>query len=191
MRKIGLVFLPLFRKVVFLSMNKKYHLLFALVLIFPLLVSTAPVQADVAPPHAAAVGGLQSPDAQPTNVQMTFERVELEILEMPPEPDATKRYSNRQVEVNAWFILHNTGNMEEKMQVVFPLSDFNDFRSNVPYIPRGYMTLNIDRESFRALAMAGILIRRSIPTSAHCNSTLTARNRMLPMPNFAWDVTPL
>lgn len=131
-------------------MNKKYHLLFALIIALPLLISTVPVHADVAPPHAVAVGGLQSSDAQPTNVQMTFERVELEILEMPPEPDATKRYSNRQVAVNAWFILHNTGNTEEKMQVVFPLSDFNDFRSNVTYIQRGYMKLNIDRESFRA-----------------------------------------
>lgn len=131
-------------------MNKKYYLGFIFALIFLLQVPIAPVHADIAPPSAVGIGGLKSSGTETTNVQMTFERVELEILEIPPDQSPTKRYSDHQIAVNAWFILHNTGKAEENMQVVFPLSDFNDCGRSEYSAPRSRMKLRIARGSFKA-----------------------------------------
>jgi hypothetical protein len=131
-------------------MNKKYYFGFIFALIFLLQIPIAPVYADIAPPSAVGIGGLKSSGDEVTNVQMTFERVELEILEIPPDQSPTKRYSDHQVAVNAWFILHNTGKTEENMQVVFPLSDFNDCGRSEYSAPRSRMKLRIARGSFKA-----------------------------------------
>lgn len=81
------------------------------------------VQADAAPPPMPGVGGLEPFHYQDTNVQMIYERVEMELQNFVVE-DPKSRIDS-QVVVNGWFMMRNLGKVEEKFQVVFPLEDIN------------------------------------------------------------------
>lgn len=94
-------------------------ILFLLSLFFP----SRPVHADIAPPPAPGFGGLEPSNFQDTQVQMMFERVEMELKFVPNPNDSTSQ--NNQIDVTAWFVMRNRGNIDESMQAVFPLSDFN------------------------------------------------------------------
>lgn len=87
----------------------------------------APVRADVAPPPIPLVGGVGPFEYQDTNVQMVSERVEMELTPQPAE-DEEIHFSIHLVEVNAWFVMRNTGSQDETMQVVFPLADMNCYK---------------------------------------------------------------
>lgn len=97
------------------------------------------VKADVAPPPDPKLGGVVPYQPLETNVQMMSETVFIDILP-PPPADAKKP---KQVKVNASFTMRNQGQIDEQMQVIFPLSSLED-----PYAdPSDYY---IDTSSFVA-----------------------------------------
>ncbi|MGB8215639.1 MAG: hypothetical protein WCE68_18980 [Anaerolineales bacterium] len=100
---------------------KKIMLLF-LVILFMIPFSSA--RADAAPPPAPGYGGITPFHYQSTEVQMVYERVEMDLQRIPNSDDPT--ILTNQVSVTARFVMHNTGKVEEKMQVVFPLESLNE-----------------------------------------------------------------
>jgi hypothetical protein len=94
--------------------------------LFSVFIPPRSVHADMAPPPAPGIGGLAPFEYQDTEVQMVFERVELE-LKLISDPYNPAIQTN-QIDVTAWFVMHNQGQTDESMQAVFPLSDFNSCR---------------------------------------------------------------
>ncbi len=89
-----------------------------------ILIPTDPARADGAPPpDITSLGGVGPFRYQSTEVQMEYERVEMELQEEPGDDPA---HPINQISVNAWFIMNNTGSVDEKMQVIFPLDNIND-----------------------------------------------------------------
>ena len=125
------------------------------------------VQADMAPPPAPGVGGLEPFKYQDTNVQMVFERVEMEVANIPQKDFNDLSQGDDKVNVNAWFMLHNLGKVEETMQVVFPLGNFNDCTSfQKQSQPPSYMSLIVMPETFTA-AVNGVPVTISDVTTDH------------------------
>lgn len=91
-----------------------------LILLFVFLVSLFPpsqsIHADIAPPPEIELGGLQT--FQDTEVQMLYERVEME-LGMFNDENSPDQVQNRVI-VNAYFVMKNLGLEDENMQAVFP-----------------------------------------------------------------------
>ena len=81
-------------------------------------------RADVAPPPEPALGGLSPFEYQDTNVQMIYERVEIELVDLLVDPDFFS--APQQANVVAWFVMRNLGSTAEQMQAVFPLKSLND-----------------------------------------------------------------
>jgi hypothetical protein len=88
-----------------------------------LFIPSLPARADVAPPPAPQLGGLEPFEYQDTNVQMAYERVEMEIESFMQEEDTLPQ---SRVNVTAYFTMHNLGDLTEAMQVVFPLENVAD-----------------------------------------------------------------
>jgi tetratricopeptide (TPR) repeat protein len=110
-------------------MKKAARILLILFVTATILLPTKPARADVAPPPAPGLAGLQPFQYQNTNVQMLYERVEMELLAVTPDdPIYNPDYGETQqkVSVTAWFVMHNQGSKEEKMQVIFPSLSLND-----------------------------------------------------------------
>jgi len=101
----------------------KFILLF--VLLLSLFTPSQSVHADVSPPPAPQLGGLEPFGYQQTNVQMVYERVEMEVQ---PFLYFDSPYYASRVNVVAYFTMHNNGNVSESMQVVFPLESFSNCR---------------------------------------------------------------
>lgn len=75
-----------------------------------------PAQADIAPPWEGPAGGAVRPyEYQNTNVQMMYERVELEMQ--------IRDDNWTQIVVVAKFQMRNQGTTAESMQVIFPFTD--------------------------------------------------------------------
>lgn len=81
------------------------------------LQSTPLAQADGAPPPDPTVGGVGPYQPQKTNVQMMSETV---LIEVPPSPANFEE--PKQIKVDASFTMQNQGEVEEQMQVIFPLT---------------------------------------------------------------------
>lgn len=96
-------------------------LLFLVLAIF-LSVFVLPAQADSAPPPDPSVGNLGPYKPQKTNVQMVAETVLIVVPEQPDDPNMNIANMPK-VHVTATFTMRNQGQVEEKMQVIFPLSD--------------------------------------------------------------------
>jgi hypothetical protein len=101
----------------------------------------------MAPPPAPQLGGLEPFGYQDTNVQMVYERVEMEV--QPILIEGISRPLSRIV-VTAYFTMHNPGDEPESMQAVFPLESFSrciwqNERSN------SYATYLIQEETFDVL----------------------------------------
>ncbi|RPI22909.1 MAG: hypothetical protein EHM70_23195, partial [Chloroflexota bacterium] len=98
------------------------------VLLFLVVFASQPARADVAPPPVPGLGGMQPFEYQDTQVQMIFERVEIELIPESWVREDEFIYPSDQDEyrVSAWFVMRNTGTQEEHMQVVFPLDNFNE-----------------------------------------------------------------
>ena len=114
-----------------------------LVMLFP---TQQPVQADMAPLPAPSLGGLRPVQYQATEVQMVFERVELTIQ---PKPETDDTQNNEQVDVTAWFVLHNTGAKAEDMKAAFPLDNLTPPCSNHERGTFGLQTFTINDSSFK------------------------------------------
>jgi len=80
-------------------------------------VSVQPVKADAAPPPDPTVGGVGPYQPQKTNVQMMSETVFIDVPQSPSNIQEPK-----QIKVKASFTMRNQGQMEERMQVIFPLT---------------------------------------------------------------------
>jgi len=152
-------------------MNKSHLLFVILTLAVSFAISPAPVHADMSPPPEPGIGGLSTFKIQATNVQMTFERVEMEILDIPEGTDENGFRKSIPVAVNAWYVMHNQSNADEKMQVVFPLDDFNNCSTNpnLKIIP-SYTRLSILRDSFK-VNIGGIPAEVTDVTTDHPHKT--------------------
>jgi len=101
---------------------KAFSVLGTLVLFISLFIPAHPVRADVAPPPAPGLGGLQPFRYQATEVQMIYERVEMTLN---PLSDEGENIIQEKVDVTAWFVLHNTSSQDEEMEAAFPLDSLN------------------------------------------------------------------
>lgn len=124
------------------------------VLIFAILIvifSTCIVEnakADISPPVAPGIGGLEPFDYQDTQVQMVYERVEMELFTVYEEgfEDEPPTYK---INVVAWFVMRNQGNQAEQMQAMFPTKNFNDcLEFNQVSSPPSYAHYEIVPDSF-------------------------------------------
>lgn len=134
-----------------------------LVCILTLMVFVQPVSADTAPPPDPALGGAAPYRPLKTNVQMMSETVILDVLPNAARWDAYSYYGdlafyNSPVQVNASFIMRNQSNVEEKMQVIFPLT-----RLDYPWLMSSY---NISRSSFVAKVNGQTMALTKITTPA-------------------------
>jgi hypothetical protein len=97
-----------------------------LLLLRVLLLALSPhktTRADIGPDPVTGYGGLQPFQDQPTEVEMVYERVEMELKAVPlGKGDETPDYK---VDTVAWFVMHNQGTRDESMRVIFPLWDLN------------------------------------------------------------------
>lgn len=84
------------------------------------LLSTQIANADAAPPPDPTVGGVGPYRPQKTNVQMMSEKV---IIDVPPSPSNLEQ--PKHIKVNASFTMRNQGQVDEQMQVIFPLTRLN------------------------------------------------------------------
>jgi len=120
-----------------------------LVLAIIILIPLSPAYADAAPGAAPGVGGLTPFQYRSTEVQMTYERVEMELQSIPNPDDPG--YPNEEVSVTAWFVLHNTGNADEQLQVIFPIDDLDICNNSISVLGKRDVepsTYNIKKGSF-------------------------------------------
>ena len=111
-----------------------------------LFAPVQPVRADIAPPPAPQLGGLEPFQYQETKVQMVYERVEMEVQSFP-YPGEDSFFLNNRVNVTAYFTMHNQGNLPEFMQVVFPLESFTNCEEGVS-LGNSYTYYQVDQDSF-------------------------------------------
>jgi hypothetical protein len=135
----------------------------ALVLLFLLFfIPARSAHADVAPPPAPLLTGLEPFQYQDTQVQMVYERVELELqgYQIPDYPP-----SNSQVWVRASFVMRNRGKVSESMQSIFPLESLTDcgYGVNDNYSYTGYY---VDGESFE-IKVNGLTVPTQLITTPH------------------------
>jgi hypothetical protein len=95
-------------------------ILWALIVLRPLQMA----KANAAPPPDPTVGGIGPYQPQKTNVQMMFEKV---LIEVPPSPSTPEE--PKHIKVEASFRMRNQGQVEEEMQVIFPLTRLNTYSS--------------------------------------------------------------
>ena len=128
--------------------SMRFISIYALLLsITVILHPEARAYADVAPPPLPTIGGPTPFEYQSTNVQMLYERVELEVMETE-ESDTSHK-----IVVSAWFVLRNQGAEVELMDVAFPLDSLRRCQSSSPIDDLApYSDYVIPIESFRAYA---------------------------------------
>lgn len=126
------------------SVKIALFLLFA----FSLLIPTHFVHADVAPPPAPQLGGLEPFGYQETNVQMVYERVEMELR---PYLWSADDFSKARVNVTAYFTMHNRGNAAESMQVIFPLESFTECDPEGVGVRDNYTYYLVTADSFEVM----------------------------------------
>jgi len=106
------------------------------------------VHADVAPPPAPQLGGLEPFGYQETNVQMVYERVEMELR---PFLWSADDFSKARVNVTAYFTMHNQGTTPETMQAIFPLESFTECEPQDVGIRDNYTYYTVTPSSFEVL----------------------------------------
>ena len=98
------------------------------------LVPLGPAYADAAPPVEPQLGGLIPWKFQNTQVQMVYERVEMEVQVVADgSADPQRDDGPSQIAINAYFVMHNQGTVDESMQVLFPLESFTDCENSGYY----------------------------------------------------------
>lgn len=101
---------------------KSARIVFTLLVVLSLFIPSQLASADVAPPPAPKLGGLEPFAYQDTEVQMLYERVEMELR--PFYSVDLGEWVNR-IFVSAYFLMHNQGAENETMQAIFPLEDLS------------------------------------------------------------------
>jgi hypothetical protein len=138
---------------------KSAKIALSVLIILSLLIPSQPVRADVAPPPAPQLGGLEPFGYQETNVQMVYERVEMEVGQIflfSSDPQ------NR-VTVTAYFTMHNQGKTSESMQVIFPLESFTDCESSSE-TANNYTYYQVNKDSFKVVIDGNIVPAREVVT---------------------------
>jgi hypothetical protein len=159
-------------------------------LLLPLLVILAlpaheTARADIGPDVVAGYGGLHPFTDQPTQVQMVYERVEMELKDIPP-PNKGSNSPYYVVDTVAWFVMHNQGAQEESMQVIFPLQDLN--WCMVDTAPRdSWARFIIMKQSFQA-NVDGVNVPISTIETAHPYKDLNEFCAKYSMPWAAFNV---
>jgi hypothetical protein len=141
-------------------MQRIIMVLLPLLLLFP----TSLAYADMAPPPAPLLTGLEPFEYQDTHVQMVYERVELEVQD---DQDSANGYSGSQVLVKASFVMRNRGKASESMQSIFPLESLsycitNYAAGNSP----SYTYYGIDEDSFE-IQVNGSTVPTRVVTTPH------------------------
>jgi hypothetical protein len=106
------------------------------------------VHADVAPPPAPQLGGLEPFGYQETNVQMVYERVEMELR---PYLWSADDFSKARVNVTAYFTMHNRGNGPESMRAIFPLESFTECDPEGVGVSNNYTYYFVNVSSFEVM----------------------------------------
>lgn len=116
-----------------------YKILLALAAIFLCLTPLGIVRADIAPPAPPQGTGI-TPGSATTNVRMLAEKVVMDITGKNSHPTGDAI-------ITADFQMHNLGQVEEKMNVRFPLCNVTRLASNEPmnYLPQNYEYPPIDQ----------------------------------------------
>ncbi|RPJ28207.1 MAG: hypothetical protein EHM33_05275 [Chloroflexi bacterium] len=129
---------------------KSAKIALVVLILLNLLIPPQSAHADMAPPPAPGLGGLRPLQYQHTEVQMVYERVEMNLNSIPTGDDYI---IEDKVDVTAWFVLHNTGSREEAMKAAFPLNSltFCDEDHNAPR-SFGTSSSSIIPESFKVIA---------------------------------------
>ena len=134
-----------------------------LVILFLLnfLIPPQTVSADMAPPPAVKLGGLEPFEYQSTEVQMVYERVEMELR--PSHSQQAMSEWGYRIFVSAYFLMHNQGTKDESMEAIFPLSDLSCgiYGSGV-----SYTTYQIMDDSF-SISVDGSLVAVKKRVTAH------------------------
>lgn len=123
------------------SLSQNHFLIRAyFVLTLCALIGLIPLQiakANAAPPPDPTVSGLVPYQPQKTNVQMLSETVVIDVQASPPDIEEAKY-----IKVSASFTFRNQGQVEEQMQVIFPLTRLGHDGSSEQALYR------VDRSSF-------------------------------------------
>jgi tetratricopeptide (TPR) repeat protein len=93
---------------------KKASMLAILSIVIALAAGYKPAAADIAPPPAPSGSNLHPP-VENTNVRMVYEQVVFQVA-------GVSLYPSGHANVTARFVMHNTGEYPETMQVRFPLN---------------------------------------------------------------------
>jgi hypothetical protein len=110
---------------IIMSKRSKRILILLTLIILSSVIIVETVNADIAPPVVPGFGGLKPFEYQDTQVQMVYERVEMELFTVYEEgfEDENPYYL---VDVVAWFVMRNTGRETEQMQALFPIDNMNN-----------------------------------------------------------------
>ena len=103
--------------------------------------------ADAAPPPIPTLTGPAPFDYQDTQVQMVYERVEIDANHLT-EIHEDYTYDLTELHVQAWFLMHNRGSEPESMQVVFPLETLRYCEGPAYDVPRSDSEYRIDLSQF-------------------------------------------
>lgn len=134
---------------------KPAKLALAVSILLSFFIPLQSARADIAPPPEVEIGGLHS--FQDTEVQMMYERVELE-LQMFHSEDGVDPLQNRVV-VNAYFVMKNQGVMDESMQAVFPSQSWPICHGNTS--GDSFTFYSIIQDSFE-IAIDGVVVPTSV-----------------------------
>ncbi|HSK89220.1 MAG TPA: hypothetical protein VK880_12720, partial [Anaerolineales bacterium] len=134
---------------------KPVKLALAISILLSFFIPLQSARVDIAPSPEVEIGGLHS--FQDTEVQMMYERVELE-LQMFHSEDAVDPLQNRVV-VNAYFVMKNQGTVDENMQAVFPSQSRPFCHGNIS--GDTFTVYDIIQDSFE-VSIDGIIVPTSV-----------------------------
>ena len=123
-------------------------ILLVLLFLIGLFIPSLRARADIAPPPAPQLGGLEPFGYQDTDVQMVYERVEMEIQSFTDPEDDT--FAQSRVNVTAYFTMRDQGDTSESMQVIFPLESLSSCRLGFGG-GNSYTSYMINADSFQVL----------------------------------------
>ena len=134
-------------------------LLLVLMLIFP----AQSAHADMAPPPAPLLTGLEPFQYQNTQVQMVYERVEME----PQTYQASDQdHKQSRVTVKISFVMRNQGHATESMQSIFPLESLTECSGYMSTNNYSYTYYSVNPDSFE-IAVDGEPVTTQKVTTPH------------------------
>lgn len=144
-------------------------ILLVVLCVMSVFMPTLSVGADMAPPPAPQLGGLEPFQYQKTNVQMIYERVEIEIQPLIFQND---HFLNDPVTVTAYFTMRNLGDKSESMQAIFPLESFTNCRMGYSSGNNSYTAYYVKEDSFSVMVSGNnVPIQKVVTDHPYKNNT--------------------